>query len=378
MKHSIRAFTALVALAIPAQAQIRVALCAAESSSTACNFTQPQAALMATGAFSAVDIINVTATGGGTPTLAQLLAYDAVMCWTNSTPASNVAWGDVLANYVDAGGGVVVTVYANSTTTAGRNIAGRWQTGYEVIMDQSGNASGANHTLGIVHQPGHPVMTGVTSFTGGTTGSRPTGTALEVGSTLVAEWSNGKVLVAQGASPQRIDLGFFPVGAPCTTSVGYAAGGDLLMKNALLAVAHGARFSQFGAGCPGTAGTPTLTAAAAPNARPVLGSTLMVTVGNLPTNLGLMVVGLSDTNSGPFTLPLDLTSFGMPGCNLLVEAMTNQFLIGSSGTATWSFTVPNDPSFIGLVVYEQAFSIDPPANATGLAVSNAGKARVGT
>lgn len=375
MKHLLYSLSALATLGLSAHAQVRVALCAAEASSTSCNFLSPQTTLMATGAFSAVDIINVTAAGGGTPTLAQLLAYDAVMVWTNSTPASNVAWGDVLADYVDAGGGVVVTVFANSTTTAGRNIAGRWQTGYEVIMDQSGNASGANHTLGTVHLPAHPVMAGVTAFTGGTTGSRPTGTALEVGASLVAEWSNGKVLVAQGASPQRIDLGFFPPNSTCSQA-GWAVGGDLLMKNALLAVAGGGRFAPYGAGCAGTLGVPTL--AAAPGSRPVLGGSFQLDIGNLPLSVGLVGMGFSDAVSGAFTLPLDLGLFGLTGCNLHADPAVTLFLVGASNVASTTLGVPADPSFLGLSIFTQAFSLDPAANGPGLTVSNAGRVRIGT
>jgi hypothetical protein len=157
---------AVLLTATLASAQIDVAVCAAESTTT-CHTTDVQTRLTATGLFNSVGIINVTTAGGGTPTLAQLQAYDAVICWTNSTPANNVTWGDVLADYVDAGGGVVVAVFANSTTTAGRNIGGRWQNAYEVIMDQGGNASGANHTIGTVHAPWHPLMAGVTTFVGG-------------------------------------------------------------------------------------------------------------------------------------------------------------------------------------------------------------------
>lgn len=354
--------------------QPRIALCAAEASSTSCNFLDPQTRLLATNLFSAVDIINVTAAGGGTPTLAQLLQYDAIMCWTNSTPASNVAWGDVLADYVDAGGGVVVTVFANSTLTAGRNIDGRWQNGYEVIVDRSGNSSGANATLGTVHVPGHPVMTGVTAFTGGTVGSRPNGTALEVGATLIAEWSNGKVLVAAGASPQRIDLGFFPPNSACSGS-GWALGGDQLMANALLYVARPAVYGPTAAGCAGTSGVPTI--AAAPGSRPLLGTTLNVTIGNLPLSQAIVALGFSDTQFGAIPLPFDLTPINMPGCFLRTDILLSTAVAGSGNTASWSLPVPNVGPLNGLVFFNQAFALDPAANPTGLTVSNLARGRLG-
>jgi len=218
-----------------APAQIDVAICAAAAPSVAdCPFTDVRAKLLATGHFNSVGIINVTLT---TPTLAQLQAYDAVICWTRTTPQYTDGWGDVLADYVDAGGGVVVAVFANSSTTTNRWIGGRWQTGYEVILDQTGTTSGSA-SLGTVHVPSHPVMSGVSAFDGGDSSFRPTGTALWSGSTLIASWSDGKVLVAEGANPRRVDLGFHPPSSACTaTWWDEATDGAVLMANALLYVA---------------------------------------------------------------------------------------------------------------------------------------------
>ena len=47
-----------------------------------------------------------------TPTLAQLTPYDAIVFVTNFVPADPVALGDVVADYVDAGGGVVMGVFS--------------------------------------------------------------------------------------------------------------------------------------------------------------------------------------------------------------------------------------------------------------------------
>lgn len=354
---------------------VRVALCGAASTlSTACQWTTVQTVLQATNQFAAVDILNVTTSGTGTPTLNQLLQYDALLCWTNSTPASNVAWGDVLADYVDAGGGVVVAVFANSTTSTGRNIDGRWQNGYEVILDRTGNTSGANGILGTVAVPTHPVMNGVTSFTAGTLGSRPVGTALEVGATLIASWNTGHVLVAEGANPRRIDLGFYPPTAACSQS-GWLTGGDQLMTNALLYVANGGRFVPYGAGCTGTLGVPTLAAAA--GSRPSLGSVFQLNLGNLPLDVGLVGMGFTDATSGPFPLPMDLTMFGMGGCSLLADPAVTSFVVGTANTATAVLGIPLDPGLQGLQIYTQGFSLDPTANGAGLTVSNAGRVRIG-
>jgi hypothetical protein len=372
--HSLWVAAAFVAAA-PLTAQIRVALCgAASTTNTACQWTSPQTALQATGLFAVVDIINVTTTGGGTPTLQQLLQYDALLCYTNSTPANNATWGDVLADYVDAGGGVVVAVFANSTTSAGRNIGGRWQAGYEVILDQGGNASGSGATLGTVLVPGHPVMAGVTSFLGGTVGSRPAATALEVGAFVVAQWSDGKILVAQGANPRRVDLGFYPPQASCSQS-GWTTGGDQLMANALLAVGSLAHVRTYGAGCAGALGVPQFATSA--TALPVLGQVLVANVDNLPLGLAVVGLGVSDTSSGGLPLPLDLTPLGMPGCNLLADPLVTDLVAGTGPSVLWGLPIPLQPALVGLKLYGQAFSLDLPANAFGFTASNGARFKIG-
>lgn len=210
---------------------------AAASSSTDCRFTDVEAKLMATGLIGSVGIFNTTL---ATPTLADLQQYDAILAWTNFSPLDNAALGDVMADYVDAGGGVVVAVFANSTTNTLRHIAGRWQTGgYEVIVALSGSTTGSA-ALGTVVNPAHPVMQGITSFSGGSSSFRPTGTALTPGSNLIAEWSDGSVLAAEGASPQRLDLGFYPPSSDCSGTfwVSSTQGGEL-MANALVHVGGG-------------------------------------------------------------------------------------------------------------------------------------------
>jgi len=234
---------AVCATAGAASAQLDVAIVASASGSdTDCRFTDPRDKLMASGRFDTVDVINVTP---AIPTLAELVSYDAVICWTNLSVADGDAWGDVMADYVDAGGGVVIAVFANYSTTIDRYLGGRWETGgYEVLISKSGSGSGAA-TLGVVHVPDHPVMSGVNTFDGGPTSYKPAGTALTPGSTLIAEWSDGKVLVAEGANHQRIDLGMYPPSSDCvSTSWVSSTDGALLLANALAHVA--------GAVAPGT------------------------------------------------------------------------------------------------------------------------------
>ncbi|MEZ6234519.1 MAG: hypothetical protein R3B68_10055 [Phycisphaerales bacterium] len=132
--HPPRRHRHLLAAAGLASAQTSVAIVAADS---AANLADVQAKLAGTGLFTTVDVISVVSL---TPTLADLQQYDSVITWTNQTPLSNVDLGDVFADYIDAGGGVVVTVFANSTTTATRIIRGRFDTdNYHIIVPAGGS-----------------------------------------------------------------------------------------------------------------------------------------------------------------------------------------------------------------------------------------------
>ena len=242
-----RVLTATVATTVTATSSFAVdvaIVAAAAESPEAPAYAVMQDLLTGTGLFDAVDVIPL-AEGSGTPTLASLRTYDAVIVWTNTTPDDNEALGNVLADYVDGGGGVVVAVFANSTTTADRDIGGRWRNNpqYEVIVARSGTTVG-RATLG-VSTPSHPIMRGVETFDGGFSSFRPTTTSLRPGATVVARWSDGRTLVAVGANPKRIDLGFFP--HPSTVSASswdIGTDGDRILGNALLFAAGGGCFAD--------------------------------------------------------------------------------------------------------------------------------------
>lgn len=157
------ALLSLFALASPAAAQLPdVAIVAAATSSfTNCRYTDVQAFLQASGQFASVDVIDCVTT---TPALADLAPYEAVLTWSNTNYLDPVALGDLLADYSDAGGAVVVTVFANTTTGSLRYLQGRWVTGgYEIIQAAQGNTSDSA-SLGSTLVPGHPIMAGVTAL----------------------------------------------------------------------------------------------------------------------------------------------------------------------------------------------------------------------
>ncbi|MEM1447529.1 MAG: hypothetical protein AAGI22_00380 [Planctomycetota bacterium] len=214
-----------------------VAIVAAASGDLAnCRYTDVQSYLNADGRFGNVDIIDCITQ---TPTLGDLTPYDAILTWTNVSYIDAVALGDVFADYVDAGGAVVVGVFATTTTTVNRSLDGRWITGgYEVIEPRLGNMSGFAQ-LGTVLQPGHPTMVGVNSLSA-TSAFRPTLAATTLQGSVVSEWDDGAILVAVGATNKRVDLGLYPPSNNCSGSFwDFAGDGDTLIANSLVFAAGG-------------------------------------------------------------------------------------------------------------------------------------------
>lgn len=252
---------ASTALAGPSGGLPDVAIVAAASNTTMpetnTRFTDARDKLVATGLFNSVSIFNATRFNpdGGTPSLATLQQWDAVLVWSNDSFDDAVAMGDVLADYVDAGGGVVIGVFANTSANTARFLQGRWQTGDYIAIPQNGGFVQGAGELGQVLIPDHPIMDNVQTFVTrwSTTqqglifgGYRPTNLNVTPGSTIVAKWNTGHTLVALAPNPKVVELGFHPVSSDVNELAYWdaATDGDLLMANAL-------RFVAGSAECPG-------------------------------------------------------------------------------------------------------------------------------
>ena len=141
-----------------------------------------------------------------------------------------------------------------------------------------------------------------------------------------------------------------------------------------LVITFGANYTTFGTGCPGALGIPTL--AAATGSKPTLGTTLSVNLGNLPFGVGLMLTGLSNTLfGGAIPLPFPLAGLGYPGCDLLIDPLLIDTVIGPGTSATWNFPIPYNPAFAGFTLYNQGASLE--AGPVLLAFSNGGTAVLG-
>ena len=94
-----------------------------------------------------------------TPTLGDLLNYDVVVTWTNNVYHDQNTFGNNLKSYVDAGGGVVVGIFAHDT--GGFGLAGSWlSANYDPIQQMTG-VDFYTTTIGTIDDPSHPIMDGV-------------------------------------------------------------------------------------------------------------------------------------------------------------------------------------------------------------------------
>jgi hypothetical protein len=187
--------------------------------------TDVQSKLNATGVLS-VDDFDARA---ATPTLAELQNYDAVLTWTDSGGYNDPTLvGDRLADFFDAGGRVVVAVFANASIP----IQGRFVTDNYLLIEPLGQIQPTD-SLGTINEPNSPLLADVTTFTADSAYSS-TGGAIN-GGIVVAEWGDGRPLIVRGVvdGRNRVDLNFFPP-SDDSNSGSWIGDGAELMRNALL------------------------------------------------------------------------------------------------------------------------------------------------
>ena len=167
------------------------------------------------------DVENTLASYGGfsvtsvdvensTPTLATLENYRAVLVWSDTYFSNPSSLGDVLADYVDAGGGVVLAWAADSL---GGNIAptGRWTSGGYSPYAYDNSPTAGNATIGQVLVPSSPLLSGVSDFNIGS-GGFAAEVSLAAGATDIADLTSGYSLVAEktGFAGKSVALNFYP------------------------------------------------------------------------------------------------------------------------------------------------------------------------
>ena len=154
------------------------------------------------GDFASVSYINVEIV---TPTLEQLLAYDAVMIYNaNRRYADGILLGNVLASYFESGHGVVTAVYETYSSSS-RKLSGEWTSkGYGLI---SGNVSSA--LIAATEFEDHPITEGIDNLEGYYHSSV---NSTINGGKVIARWRTGSVLAAEKDFDglRRVALGLYP------------------------------------------------------------------------------------------------------------------------------------------------------------------------
>lgn len=189
----------------------------------------------------------------------------------------------------------------------------------------------------------------------------------------VAEWD--------GAAQWSLLQGLTPPGGWLVTVPAY----DSLRGRALLfdglggLSAYGpsnpASYQLHGPGCPGPLGVPTLSLVQ-PWTLPWLGDLLAVQVDGLPMGTAVLTTGLSDQVAGSVALPLDLTPYGLPGCQLRMSPDVSVMLSGPGTSATLALPIPPAlrQHLLGLPFFQQALV----PTAVGGAISNSVRGVIGS
>lgn len=208
-----------------------VLVCGADSADRLADI---QRKLLGTGRFTDVDVLDVH---GTTPALADLQAYDAMLVYSSEIYQDSNALGNVMADYVDGGGGVVCMMFESGHSLGSAYMMqGRWNSGEYYAIPRGGHYAGTQATLGNVLDSEHPIMQGVAAFDGGPSSFRPAAVDVSPGSVRIADWSDGKPLVVTKliGTTRRVDLGFYPVSSDVNDAYWNAStDGALLMANAL-------------------------------------------------------------------------------------------------------------------------------------------------
>ena len=187
------------------------------------------AKLQGTCLFSQVDRISAW---DGTPTLGQLSGYDAVLVYSDYGFQNNVAMGDVLADYVDGGGRVVVGALSFWTSNQSLGMGGRLSTGGYLPFTQGGQTVGGSNQHLQADLPNSPYLANVNSFSGGQFAIQNS-VSLATGATQIAHWPSGAPLVA--VKRRVVGLNMYPPSSDAASHFWDAStDGDILMADALL------------------------------------------------------------------------------------------------------------------------------------------------
>jgi len=147
----------------------------------------------------------------GLPSLEELNRFSSVLVWTDAPPADATELSDRLADYVDAGGRVVITTFWGQEV----GLEGRLNTaGYNPLTAPVSDAYSSG-TLGD-YDANDPLFAGVSSLSVNTFRGdyvwAPEDTFYDAisGARVVGYWDDGRPLAAYSATGQVVNITLFP------------------------------------------------------------------------------------------------------------------------------------------------------------------------
>ena len=185
--------------------------------------------------------LNITQTNNAAYAGADLTTanYSCVFIWSDGS-YSNTALGTALNNYVAAGGGLVICVFACASVQLPTTFN---YTNTPIVF--AGNQTMASSSLG-TYTSGDPLMLGVTTFNPGTSKYGAGGLTTQSGATVVARYNDNNVLVAKkdivtgGNTARTVALNFFPPSSASRSDLWVAStNGAELMCNAIIYAGRG-------------------------------------------------------------------------------------------------------------------------------------------
>ena len=184
---------------------------------------------------------------GGTPTWDDIKDYGSILTFTDWDYgygySDNKAIGDLLANYVDAGGSLVLCEFCFYNGYGSFTPAGRFLDQNYYALSPNGNIYSTSSGLGNIAEPDNPVMTNVSTISyANYYGSEYTYlsgiSSANAGSTAISYYGAGYVLAAEKnvGGVTRVDLQVWPVRSDSSYYqwMTYTGDQDQLMKNSLL------------------------------------------------------------------------------------------------------------------------------------------------
>ncbi|KAJ6239883.1 btb/poz domain-containing [Anaeramoeba flamelloides] len=151
-----------------------------------------------------------------TPTYKEVKGFDAIFLFSLSNFESPTSVGDILAEYVDNLGGVVIcTINAlRSDNNERRGLKGRIVSEDYLPIKKGKEISQERRILGKVEAKAHYIMSGVKSFDAGKNSWHIKTKEVTNDSIVICRFDNGNIMICEKTVPDRgkvVVLNFFPV-----------------------------------------------------------------------------------------------------------------------------------------------------------------------